>query len=406
MKTRYSPEALLLGMVVFIVCVFQVAQAQTFTVLHSFRNTDGANPVGTLVRDNLGNLYGTTFNGGLLSDGVVFKLDTSANESVLLSFNGADGEMPNAGLILDHSGNLYGPAEEGPGGAGVLFALSQQGNERLLYAFQGGLGRNPRVPEGALLPDPARTSGAFFGTTVVGGNGDCQVGCGTIFELEPAGTGVLRVLYSFSGGADGGTPIGPLVLDTAGNLYGVALTGGNLSCPQEPLRGCGTVFKLTRTGQLTVLHTFDGGADGGGPQPGLLFDSAGNIYGTAEIGGNTNCDLGCGTIYKITPGGQFSVLYAFTGAADGNSPNGGLVRDSEGNLYGTTSQGTTASIWGTVFELEANGEMRVLHSLNGVTDGASPESGLIQDPVGNLYGTTYRGTNLEDQYGTVFKVTP
>jgi uncharacterized repeat protein (TIGR03803 family) len=377
------------------------AQAQTFTVLHTFTGPDGENPVGGLVRDKAGNLYGTTFFGGSFTDGVVFKIDKSSNETVLLDFDQSNGAFPNSGLILDTAGNLYGPAGEGPGGAGVLFRLSPKGKEKQLFDFQGCTCRRVRGPEGALLRD---TSGNLYGATTAGGNGNCQFGCGALFKLDTARK--LHALYEFTGGKDGAYPIGPLLQDAAGNLYGTALNGGDLNCPQEPSLGCGTVFKLAKNGKLTVLYTFTGGTDGAGPEPGLLMDKAGNFYGAAGDGGNSNCDHGCGTLYKLAKNGKFTVLYTFTGAFDGSYPNGGLVADSKGNLYGTTEGGTTESYYGTVFELNKAGEMTELHILNGNTDGATPLAGLIRDPAGNLYGVTYQGFGETGRVGTVFKVTP
>lgn len=397
----------LVVMLMLAMSAIQAAQAQTFTVLHTFTGPDGANPIGGLVEDEAGNLFGTTFFGGTYTNGVVFKVDKSGNEIVLFNFNGgSDGGFPDSGLILDNAGNLYGPAQEGSAGGGVLFRLNPKGKEKVLLNF-GGCGDclKPRVPEGRLLLD---ASGNLYGTTTAGGKrskGDqCTNGCGTIFRLDAAGK--LDVLYEFTGGADGLWPFGPLLQDAAGNFYGTALYGGDLSCPQKPLRGCGTVFKLTKDGKLTVLHTFRGGSDGAGPQPGLGMDDAGNFYGAAQIGGSANCDLGCGTLFKLSKSGKFTLLYTFTGAADGNYPNGGLVRDSQGILYGTTQIGTTNSFYGTVYKLNQDGTMTVLHQLNGFSDGATPSSGLIRDSAGHLFGVAEEGFNRKDQYGTVFEVTP
>jgi uncharacterized repeat protein (TIGR03803 family) len=141
----------------------------------------------------------------------------------------------------------------------------------------------------------------------------CLFGCGAIFELDTAGK--LHVLYEFTGGKDGNYAVGPLVQDAAGSLYGTAVYGGNLCCPQEPQYGCGTVFKLAPSGQFTVLHAFTGGSDGALPQPGLLLDQAGNLYGAAVEGGSTNCEdpsgppTGCGTLFKLSSKGKFTVLH-------------------------------------------------------------------------------------------------
>ncbi len=410
MKMSFSVGMMVAAMVLGIIAsAVPAAQAQTFTVLHTFSTTgfDGSGPEGTLIQDSTGNLYGTTYFGGLFTNGVIFKLDTSDNETVLHSFQGPDGENPSSGLILDNSGNFYGPAEGGQNGGGVLFKLTPAGNETVFFNFGGCLDcLRPRDPQGALLRDP---SGNLYGTTLDGGvKGNdlaCTYGCGTVFKLDSGGA--LHTLYAFQGGTDGQWPFGPLLPGPApGSFYGVALYGGDLNCAEEPTRGCGTVFSLTVTGRLTVLHTFTGGSDGGGPQPGLVADREGNLYGAAQIGGNNNCQLGCGILYELGRSGEFTVLYSFTGGDDGNYPNGGLVLDSEGNLYGTTETGTTGAFYGTVYKLNTARQMTVLHSLNGDTDGAVPTGGLIRDSSGNLYGVAFTGYGRLDRHGTVFKVTP
>ena len=405
MKTKFSGGLVALAIVLTLaLSAIQPAQAQTFTVLHTFTGVDGANPVGGLLLDAAGNLYGTTYFGGTFTNGVAFKIDTSLNETVLFNFNGgSNGCCLDSALILDNKGNLYGPAQEGTNGGGVLFRLNPKDQEKILFNFGGCADcTRPGVPEGPLLMD---TDGNLYGTTLEGGKGSrcAESGCGTIFRLDPSGK--LHVLYEFTGGKDGASPFG-LMQDAPGNFYGTALYGGDLSCPQKPNLGCGTVFKLAKDGKFTVLYTFTGESDGAGPQPGLVRDKAGNFYGAAEIGGNSNCDLGCGTLFKLAKNGKFTVLYSFTGAVDGNYPNGGLVRDSKGNLFGTTGIGTTNSFYGTVYELNNAGVMKVLHQLNGFSDGATPTNGLIADSAGNLYGVAFNGFNHKDQFGTVFKVTP
>lgn len=402
----YRASTLVPLAIALIACATPSSLAQSFTVLHTFSITgsDGSNPEGTLVRDNAGNLYGTTFNGGRFTNGEVFKLNKVNTLKILYSFpGGADGAAPAAGLILDATGNLYGAATSNDNGGGLIFEVSQKKQETVLYDFGNCFQDQPCLASGNLLRD---SSGNIYGTTILGGltAPACTIGCGTIFKLDS--TGVLTVLYQFTGGSDGQSPQGSLITDAAGNFYGVALFGGDLNCPQEPTRGCGTVFKFAADGTFTVLYTFKGGSDGAGPQPGLVMDSAGNLYGAAEIGGNSNCDLGCGTLFKIGSDGQFNVLYSFTGAADGNYPNGSLVIDPDGNLYGTTPLGTTGSFYGTVYKLNTNGQMTVLHSLNGNTDGATPQGGLIRDSAGNLYGTAFNGFGRNDRNGTIFKETP
>src|SRR5579863_5084840 len=210
------------------------APAQLFTPLHEFGSgQDGAFPVGGLVLDSLGNVYGTTEFGGTSSAGIVYKIDKQGTETVLLEFNSTNGGFPGSALIRDQAGNLYGTADEGPGGAGVVFKLSPQGKEKLLHAFQGGLGNRVNLPSGALLMDSA---GNLYGTTLNGHKGNCgELGCGVVYRLDQAGK--LKVLYEFTGLSDGGDPFGPLVQDATGNFYGVTQQGGDLACPEALLRG-------------------------------------------------------------------------------------------------------------------------------------------------------------------------
>ena len=388
------------------------APAQTFTVLYTFSGSDGSGPSGSLVQDAAGNLYGTTYSGGTYTAGVAFKFDTSGNETALFNFNpgNSNGAFPDYGLIMDKEGNLYSPADGGsPNGGGVLWELSPDGNEKVLWDFGGCLGcRKPSVAEGRLLMD---ASGNLYGVTALGGvkgkGAECEYyGCGVVYKLDT--TGKLHVLHAFTGGADGGSPYGALLQDAKGNLYGAAITGGDLSCPQFPDLGCGTVFKVAANGKFTVLHTFTGGKDGANSYGGLVMDSAGNLYGSAVHGGNSNCDDGCGTLFKIAANGKFKVLYTFRDGEDGGSPIGNLVMDPKGNLYGETQGLTSNSYYGTIFELNSAGKIKVLHVMNGSPDGADLVGGLIRDSAGNLYGVAYQGGTgcLDVGCGTVFKVTP
>jgi uncharacterized repeat protein (TIGR03803 family) len=210
----------------------------------------------------------------------------------------------------------------------------------------------------------------------------------------------FTLLYTFTGGADGGDPIGGLIMDAQGNLYGTTAEGGNLAC----LQGCGTVFKLDTRGNETVLYSFIGtGGDGYFPSATLVQDVQGNLYGTTQVGGA----YGYGTVFKVNPSGSETVLYSFSGAGDGGDPNfAGLVTDNQGNLYGTTYFGGTYG-YGTVFKLDSTDVETVLSSFTGVGgDGAGPSGGLVRDAQGNLYGTTESGgaNGGTFGYGTVFKV--
>jgi len=228
------------------------------------------------------------------------------------------------------------------------------------------------------------SAGNLYGTTNSGGTAYA----GVVFKLNTSGQ--ETVLYSFTGGADGGYPSYPVVRDSAGNLYGTAGSGGAANF--------GVVYKVNTSGQETVLYNFTGGADGGYPN-GVIRDSAGNLYGTTSSGGAA----GYGVVYKVNTSGQETVLYSFTGGADGGYPNAGVVRDSTGNLYSTTYGGGTANK-GVVYELNTSGQETVLHSFTGGADGSLPYAGLILDSKGNLYGTTFYGG--KKQAGVVFKLVP
>lgn len=254
-------------------------------------------------------------------------------------------------------------------------AATEVWNETALYRFAGGSdGTNPH---GEVIQDDA---GNIFGTTTAGG-GACtkKGGCGTVFKLAPDGT--ETVLYSFQGGDDSGYPYAGLVEDQDGNLYGTTTI----------LHG--TVFKVTPAGVHTVLHAF-GGRDGTYTVAGLISDQAGNLYGTAASGGDPHCY--CGTVFRVTPAGDFSVLYTFEGGSDGSDPQGSLVADSSGNLYGTTGRGGDITCspnygCGTIFKLTPDGQKSVLYAFHGGQDGTFPNSALIFDATGNLYGTMGSG---------------
>ena len=374
-----------------------LAHAQTFKVIHVFDDQNrAAEPEGSVIKDSAGNLFGTTVNAG-----AVFKIGPKGKESDFFYINGGNiGIFPTGALTQDAAGNIYGVAEGGSGGAGVIYKLSPQAKQTILFAFQGGLHpTNPVEPAGGVL---LGKNGDIFGAAEFGIQQACAVGCGSIFRLDAAG--VMHSLHVFTGGVDGGNPIGPLVQDAAGNLYGVAQSGGNLACPEFFLtagKGCGVVFRIAKDRTFTVLHTFAGGADGAIPKGGLLLDKNGNLFGTAVEGGFAQN----GTVYEISSDGIYTVLHRFT-KPEGKNPNGGLVEDESGNIFGTTQLGGNQSL-GTVFEMSAEGSVRVLHNFQGLEDGARPLAGLFRDGAGNLYGTTPENflINLV-QGGGVFEITP
>jgi len=406
--------------------------APTETVLYSFMGgSDGASPQAGLIADGSGNLYGTTVGGGVLKcnppfscGGTVFKVAPSGTETVLHSFAGGnDGANPRAGLIADSSGNLYGTTRGGGGsgclglGCGVVFKLAPSGTETVLFSFcpSDFPCSNGASPLAGLIADG---KGNLYGTTSSGGAPNAEVG--TVFKLTPSGT--ETVLHSFPGGSDGNEPHAGLIADAKGNLYGTTFSGGGSGCGGV---GCGVVFKVTPSGTERVIHSFCPSGfpckDGINPVAVLTADAKGNLYGTTGFGGGgkacgTEFQLGCGTVFKLTPSGTETVLYSFCskpGCSDGMSPVAGLIADGSGNLYGTTRIGGGSKCnppfgCGTVFKLTPSGTETVLYSFTGGKDGAFPLAGLIADGSGNLYGTTSEGGGskaCENGCGVVFKLT-
>jgi uncharacterized repeat protein (TIGR03803 family) len=265
----------------------------------------------------------------------------------------------------------------------------------VLHDFNGG--SDGAHPTAVLLRDK---SGNLDGTTTAGGDKGCGgSGCGTVFELAPGGA--ETVLHVFKGGAmDGAVPMSGLIEDTTGNLYGTTNSGGGTGCSA----GCGIVFKIAPDGTETVLHTFTDGSDGAQPFAGLIKDKAVNLFGVAAFGGAHSS----GVVFKITPDGSERVLYAFKGGSDGAFPQGGLIKDNVGNLYGTTSEGGDGDCrhtgCGTVFKLAPDGTKTQLYAFKGgAKDGDFPLSSLIADAAGNFYTTVQGGA---EHYGAVFRLAP
>lgn len=360
--------------------VFKVDPAGRQTVLFGFPEAIGGfAPGSSLLLDGTGNLYGTAPQGGALGEGVVYKIGRHGHETVLHSFGGTDGSGPGSGLVGDAAGNLYGTTfNGGAAGYGAVYKIDSAGNETVLYSFTGGAdGSNPY---GGVVLDAA---GNLYGTTWYGGSGEG----GVIFKIDI--TGHATVLYKFTSAPGASRSYSTLARDPAGNLYGTAYAGGTA--------GVGAVYKLDTSHTFTVLYNFTGGNDGQFPYAGVILDAAGNLYGTTELGGAPYA----GVIYMVSASGQFTVLYAFTGGADGDFPNGGLTRDSAGNLYGTTNYGG-ANGAGVVYKLDAANNLTVLYSFTGAADGANPNAAVIRDASGSLYGTTLSGG--AGSVGTVFKL--
>lgn len=404
------------GFFAIAVPLFAVSREQ---VLYSFCPLngcpDGAEPFAGLVFDSAGNLYGTTEGGG--AAGTVFELmpgaDGNWTETVLHSFgNGSDGAGPQAGLVLDADGNLYGTTYYGGAyDSGIVFKLAPGPKgvwtETILHSF--GKGTDGALPVVAGLVFD--TAGNLYGTTEAGG----VYGVGAVFRLTPGADGSWKesVLHSFNpNGKDGVYPEAGLTFDAAGNLYSTTASGGAYNY-------YGTVFELSPRagGQWTekVIYSFNG-ADGGYPQAGLIFDAAGNLYGTTFSGGVYSY----GTVFQLAKKtrGKWTekVLHSFDRLSkNGSYLDASLIMDAAGKLYSTTflggdMSGCAGSGCGLVFELarSTNGKWRerVLHRFHDTNgDGFGPLAGLVLDAAGNLYGTTRQG-GAYYFYGTVFEITP
>jgi len=309
--------------------------AQTFTTLHSFDYTaDGAYPVAALVQVTDGNLYATTSYGGAGGFGTVFKITPSGTLRTLHSFHGTNGAKPYAGMVQAADGNLYATTSYGGAkGYGTVFRITPSGTLLTLHSFCS----KTRCTDGA-YPYAGlvqATDGNFYGTTTAGG----ATNHGTVFKITPSGT--LTTLHSFAGfPTDGSLPYAGMVQAADGNFYGTTVVGG--------AHNRGTVFKITPSGTLRTLHSFDG-TDGQEPYAGMVQATDGNFYGTTYEGGSNACSFGCGTVFKITPSGTLRTLHSFDGT-DGQEIYAGLVQDTNGNFYGTTRLGGAHS-YGTVFSL-------------------------------------------------------
>jgi uncharacterized repeat protein (TIGR03803 family) len=372
--------------------------------IYTFQGGSDCAPYGALISDPAGNLYGTTY-GGRFQSGTVFQLTPGSGawtETVLHTFNGGnDGKNPVVGLVRDPAGNLYGTAPAGgASNAGVIFEMtpgSEGWTESVIYTFTGGA--DGSQPYAGLILDQA---GNLYGTTSQGGS----TNNGVAFKLAPGSGGWTEsVLYTFNGTSDGGTPQAPLMFDQAGNLYGTTTQGG--------AAGAGVAFKLTPANggwSESVLYAFTGGNDGGDLEAGLVRGQNGILYGTANAQGSD--DLG--TVFQLRPdvnalpgaAGNWTAnaLYSFDGGDGGANPNSGLLLDQAGNLDGTAEDG--AAGWGVVYRLTpgSNGwSQSVLYTFTGGPDGGFPESSLLQDNAGNLYGTTVAGGQ---SCGVVYEITP
>jgi uncharacterized repeat protein (TIGR03803 family) len=375
--------------------------AQTFTTLHSFDLTDGGYAYAGLVQATNGDLYGTTVYGGADGFGTIFKINPSGTLTTLYSFCSqsgcTDGSEPFTGLIQATNGNFYGTTRngglDGAYGLGTIFKVTPGGTLTTLHSF-GSQSLDGQEPLAGLVQ---ASNGDFYGTAYSGG---AYQGSGTVFKITPSGT--LTTLYSFcaqSACSDGAGPTAGLVRATNGDFYGTTDYGGTSDS--------GTVFKITPGGVLTTLHSFcaSGGscADGQHPDAGLVQASNGEIFGTTYEGGPG----GAGTVFKITPSGTLTTIYAFCATfvcTAGAFPASDLIQAGDGNLYGTTLYGGSSND-GTIFKITPNGTLTTLHSFcaqSGCADGTYPYASLVQKTNGEFYGTTSAGGANND--GTVFSL--
>jgi uncharacterized repeat protein (TIGR03803 family) len=376
-------------------------------------------PQSSLIFGASGNLYGTTEQGGTVGAGTVFELTPTSsgwNETVLYSFQaGSDGIYPNSNLAIDAAGNLYGTTLLGGAGdcngngCGIVFQLTPPTDggswtESVVYSFQGGI--DGAYPYGVIMD----RSGSLYGATGQGGFTECGggFGCGTVFELSSSsGNWAETILYSFKGGPqDGGNPESGLAMDSNGNLFGATYFGGGSSL--------GTIYELSPsngTWTENILFAFTGnGGNGHNPSSTLVFSSQGYLVGTAQGGNPSGC---CGEVFALVPhsGGNWSEIAVFrfnTKDGEVGSPDGSgtPVFDTHGNLYGTAGGGQYNEGVAYRLKLGAHGVTEAYYSFcpkAGCHTGSDPQGGLILDGSGNLYGTTSSGGL---GYGVVYEITP
>ena len=378
-STRISQFSIFVTLLLVIAA--SVVQAQTFSVLYNFGSNTGdpSRPAysGIVAQGRDGNLYSTAPAGGTCC-GAVFQITPAGKLKNIHNFNGSndDGAFPQGGVTLGTDGNFYGTTYEGGSvTAGAVFKVTSSGTYTTLYSFTGG--KDGAYP---YAPPVEGNDGNFYGTTTAGGNTTvCGSGCGTIYKITPAG--VLTTLYQFDI-THGYEPYGPLVLGTDGNFYGTT--------PAGTTANAGVVFKISPAGKFTLLFSFDS-THGETPFGGLVQGADGNFYGTTIYGGSA----GGGVVFKITPSGKLTVLHNINGTTDGARPYGGLVLASDGNFYGANSNGGTVNSncsngCGTVFKITPKGVYSVLYKFD-YTTGATPYVTPFQHTSGLVYGDSQVG---------------
>ena len=355
------------------------AFATTFTTL--------ASGLGTTLEISAVNgttAYGSTQNGGTAGGGTLFSVTSARKLTTLYSFVPAtDGSVPNDMLAVDTAGNVYGTTRQGGKfDGGTIFRLMPGGKLKVLHAFDAAAGDGAEPLQGLVRS----RNGGLFGAAAGGAIGTN----GSVFEVSPAGNYATR--YEFMSAGDGHCPFSSVAVDAHGNVYGTVVGSGFGGDPN------GAVFKLTPLNKLTALYKFNDGDDGEYPEQAPVVDAVGNVYGTMLT---MNGSEYAGVVWKIDTNGVFSLLHKFTGKADGFGPNGPLIINTDGNIYGTTAQGGTVkggTGQGTLFRITPAGVFSVIHTFTGGSDGAGPTGTLAHDSTGAIYGAT-SGTG-----GTVYKV--
>jgi uncharacterized repeat protein (TIGR03803 family) len=409
MQMRISRIWIIAAAVLALLSSAAIADAQTarYKMLYAFTGgSDGNAPEFAPIFDAEGNIYGVTSRGGDGCCGTVFKLSGDGNLTTLHAFaGGKDGAYASGSLLLDDSGNLYGTTSEGggrglSGNCGTIFRIAADGVEKKLHVFSGDNGDGDGCgPFGGLVRDQ---DGSLYGTTAGGG----KYGWGSIFKIDANDS--LTILYSFRGGPEGVAPKDRIFRDAAGNIYGTTLLGGNSECHSE---GCGTVFRLANDGTHKTLRQFRTKSDGWTAQNGnVIEDSEGAVFGATALGGRADCNntpYGCGVIFKIDQQSKYSHVYRFKAlpSHDGNQPQGGLILDAAGNLYGTAFKGgdytSCGGGCGAIFRIAPDGTETVVYRFRDDGLGRNP-FGIGFDSAGNLIGvTTYGGAS---NAGVVFRL--
>ena len=440
--TRHNSCSMLtlLALTLLLVLTTLAAQAQTYTVVHSFTGgADGSTPRSGVTPDGAGNYYGTTANGGFQGQncgqqgcGTVYKLTKKNGAWVLTNLysfkGGSDGAWPTARVVFGSDGAVYGTTFSGNGnsctnnGCGTVFrltppvspchAVSCPWTETILYRFSGPDGQ---LPGGELIFDH---SGNIYGTTVAGGSGEW----GAVYKLTHAnGHWTESVLYNFTGQDDGGTPSGGVIFDNAGNLWGTTSSGGWNSLPD--FYGPGVLYELTPNGSGWTDHTIykftDSSGDAGIPVASLVLASDGTMYGTSSMGGSGLCTYntyyqGCGTVFTVAQQSVAPLFFNFPVASETpgmSGPTASVTLDSQRNVYGTAFAAGQFDA-GSVFKLTfPNYGYSSLHDFTGHSDGGYPSSNVVIDSSGNMFGTGMAGGNstictMQGGCGVIWQITP